>query len=412
MARKAAKQQVVEEVDPLQQELSEIMENVNSQYGDSLTFLEGTSGLWPIEKRIRTGSLALDMALGIGGWPKGRFNLVFGEESSGKTTMALHAVREAQKQGINSVYIDGENALDPNYMHKIGIDLKKLLIAQPPHLERAIDLMFTLMDTDKVGLIVFDSIAGMKSKEVMEADAENESSRAPEARRWSVQVPKLVEAAARSNTCILFVNQIRDSQNMYQPVTQPGGRTLKFAHSTMVQLKKYLEGKGNDEGADFHEARFNIVKNKVGSPYKKGSAFWVPGEPIDWVEDVIIQALKANIVRKNFKFEGGEETSKNTWFTVSLDESDIELMKQDDDSFLEEDQPNTYYEDGHFSIRYERNLFDQFGRFPSLLTSLEDKILHTLNASDSFVDSESESDIDAEVGPLDEEEDSPEQAED
>ena len=87
-------------------------------------------------------------------------------------------------------------------------------------------------------------------------------------------------------------------------------------------------------------------------------------------------------------------------------------MKQDDDSFLEEDQPNTYYEDGHFSIRYERNLFDQFGRFPSLLTSLEDKILHTLNASDSFVDSESESDIDAEVGPLDEEEDSPEQAED
>src|SRR5699024_7308354 len=162
-------------------------------------FLEGTSGLWPIDQRIRTGSLALDMALGIGGWPRGRINLGFGEESSGKTTMALHAVREAQKQGVPVVYIDGENALDPNYMRKIGIDLKKLLIAQPPHLERAIDLMFTLMDTGKVGMIVFDSIAGMKSKEVMEADAENESSRAPEARRWSVQVPKLVDEIGRAS---------------------------------------------------------------------------------------------------------------------------------------------------------------------------------------------------------------------
>src|SRR5699024_709097 len=140
MARKAAEPETID----LSDELSEIMEDVNSQYGDSLTFLEGTSGLWPIDQRIRTGSLALDMALGIGGWPRGRFNLVFGEESSGKTTLALHAVREAQKQGVPVVYIDGENALDPNYMRKIGIDLKKLLIAQPPHLERAIDLMFKI----------------------------------------------------------------------------------------------------------------------------------------------------------------------------------------------------------------------------------------------------------------------------
>lgn len=378
----------------MKEQILEVMADVNNVYGDSLSLMEGTSGLWPEDKIIRSGSIQLDLAIGVGGWPKGRIAQIYGPESCGKTTLALHAVREAQAQGILSVYIDSENALDPNYMRKLGIDLDMLLVSQPTSLESSIDLMNFLMENQKAGLVVLDSIASLKSNEVVDNGAEK-MTRASEARIWSSQLPKLSRNARLSNTMLIMINQPRDSMDMYKPEALPGGRALGFYSSLKVRVKKIQEGKKNEgmEGLDYQEGQFTLEKNKVASPYKKGSFFIVPGNPIDWEEDVILAALGREVITNNRFYDrkecDGSYVVKKGWHALLLTEADVELAAIDDPEFeyMAFNEPV----DGHIGVYQVYNFnpfFAGISKLTNLLEALEMRVLNTLNEGTSFIDSE------------------------
>lgn len=379
----------------LSEELQSILDEVNSMHGgDALMTLEGTAGLWPIDKRMPTGSIQLDMAIGIGGWGRGRIHMVAGEESSGKTTLALMTAAAAQARGENVVYIDAESALNPDWANKIGADLERMLISQPSSLESAIDISVTVMNTNKVGLLIIDSIPALRSQEVMEADAEKET-RALEARRWSAQMPRIVKAAKDSNTTVIMINQVRDSMSMYGPSESlPGGRTLKFAASTIVKLKKYLEGRNQEEGIDYHDANFDIIKNKQGSPFKKGSyTIWTQSDtPNDFRRDVFYAAIKYGIIVEDQRFDEDDEefVKKKGWFTL-LTPSDelVNLIKEHHDE---------NYDAPGLSAYRQGKMLEIFMSIPGIADLVADQILETLNRDAiSTVESDSESEIDVEL---------------
>lgn len=372
--------------------IQDLMELIRSEHGEEeIQALRGGATRWDDEDVIPSGSLSLDMSIGIGGWPRGRMIEIFGPESSGKTTMALHAVRSAQRQGLTVAYIDAEHALDPNYMMKLGIDLEKVIFSQPTYLEKGIDIMNTAIESGNVGLLVVDSIPALKARDVYEAEADKET-RALEARRWSAQLPKIISNAKKYKSTIMMINQERDSMNMYgAPISTPGGRAIKFGASIRVQLKKYIEGKQND-GMDYQVVSANLIKNKVGPPFKKAVFYLNPPRPIDWVEDTIISAIDFGVVKKDMRLEiDGIFTEKKQWFSMDFSESDLELMKEDDEEAVEEalDKERIFAltdsdKEGMFGLEvYQRKNFDEFiERFPSLIETIEERVLDRLNDDD------------------------------
>lgn len=267
---------------------------------------------------ISTGSLGLDMALGIGGMPRGRIVEIYGPESSGKTTLALSVIAQAQKKGGTCAFIDAEHALDPSYAKKIGVDIENLLISQPDAGEQALEITDTLVRSGAIDVLVVDSVAALVPKAELEGEM-GDSHMGLQARLMSQALRKLTSTVARSNTLIIFINQIRMKIGVMfgNPETTTGGNALKFYASVRIDIRSI--GKIKDkEDVIGSQTRVKIVKNKVAPPFKVIDFDIMYGEGISKTGELIDLGIKANVVEKSgawFAYNGdklgqGRENAK------------------------------------------------------------------------------------------------------
>ncbi|MEM9838806.1 MAG: recombinase RecA [Pseudomonadota bacterium] len=248
---------------------------------------------------ISTGSLGLDIALGIGGLPKGRIVEVYGPESSGKTTLALHVVAEAQKQGGTAAFIDAEHALDPVYAKKLGVDLDELLISQPDTGEQSLEIADTLVRSGAVDVLVIDSVAALTPRAELEGDM-GDSLPGLQARLMSQALRKLTGSIARSNTLVIFINQIRMKIGVMfgSPETTTGGNALKFYSSVRLDIRRIGSIKQRDDFVG-NQTRVKVVKNKVAPPFKQVEFDIMFGEGISKVGELIDLGVLGNVIEKS-----------------------------------------------------------------------------------------------------------------
>ena len=248
---------------------------------------------------ISTGSLGLDIALGIGGLPKGRVIEIYGPESSGKTTMTLHAIAECQKQGGTAAFIDAEHALDPAYAHKLGVNLDDLLVSQPDTGEQALEIADTLVRSGAVDLVVVDSVAALTPRAELEGDM-GDSLPGLQARLMSQALRKLTGSISRSNTMVIFINQIRMKIGVMfgSPETTTGGNALKFYSSVRLDIRRIGAIKQRDEVVG-NQTRVKVVKNKVSPPFKQVEFDIMYGKGVSKVGELIDLGVLADIVEKS-----------------------------------------------------------------------------------------------------------------
>lgn len=267
---------------------------------------------------ISTGSLGIDIALGIGGLPKGRIVEIYGPESSGKTTLALSVIAQAQKKGGTCAFIDAEHALDPSYAKKIGVDINNLLISQPDAGEQALEIADTLVRSGAIDVLVVDSVAALVPKAELEGEM-GDSHMGLQARLMSQALRKLTSTVSRSNTLIIFINQIRMKIGVMfgNPETTTGGNALKFYASIRMDIRRIGAIKDKDDVVG-SQTRVKIVKNKVAPPFKTVDFDIMYGEGISKVGELVDLGVKAGIVEKSgawFSYKGeklgqGRENAK------------------------------------------------------------------------------------------------------
>lgn len=267
---------------------------------------------------IPSGSISLDMALGIGGYPKGRIIEIYGPESSGKTTLTLHAIAEAQKKGGVCAFIDAEHALDPAYAKKLGVNINDLVISQPDNGEQALEILDTLVRSGAFDLLVVDSVAALVPKAEIDGDM-GDSHMGLQARLMSQALRKLTASIARSNCVVIFINQIRMKIGVMfgNPETTTGGNALKFYSSVRIEVRRIGSIKDKEEIVG-NETRVKIVKNKVAPPFKVVEFDIMYNEGISRVGEIIELGVKNNIIDKSgtwFSYAGsklgqGKENSK------------------------------------------------------------------------------------------------------
>ena len=259
-------------------------------------------------KVVPSGILPLDLALGVGGFPRGRIVEIYGPESSGKTTLAMHVVSEAQRMGLNCAYIDSEHAFDPVYASALGIDTSKMLFAQPDSAEQALEIGDTLAKTGDVGVIVFDSVAAM----VPQAEIDGEFGQAHvglQARLMSQALRKLTGVVSDTNTLVIFINQLRYKVGVIygSPETTPGGEALKFYSSVRIDVRRKETNKDKEGDAVSNRVNATIKKNKVAPPFKIAEFNIVFGEGADKITSLINIAVEYGVVHKGgswYSFEG------------------------------------------------------------------------------------------------------------
>ena len=267
---------------------------------------------------VPTGSLGLDIALGIGGLPRGRVIEIYGPESSGKTTLALHAIAEAQKRGGTCAFIDAEHALDPGYAKKLGVDIDNLLISQPDAGEQALEIADTLVRSGAIDVLVVDSVAALVPRAELEGDM-GDSHVGLHARLMSQALRKLTGSVARSNTMMIFLNQIRLKIGVMfgNPETTTGGNALKFYASVRLDIRRIGSIKDKDEVVG-NQTRVKVVKNKMAPPFRQVEFDIMYGEGISKVGELIDLGVKAGVVEKSgawFSYDSqrigqGRENSK------------------------------------------------------------------------------------------------------
>ncbi len=278
---------------------------------------------------ISTGSLGLDFALGIGGLPRGRIVEIYGPESSGKTTLALHVVAEAQKKGGKCAYIDAEHAMDPGYAVKLGVDINNMLISQPDTGEQALEIADTLVRSGAIDVLVVDSVAALVPKAEIEGDM-GDSHMGLQARLMSQALRKLTASVARTNTLVIFINQIRMKIGVMfgNPETTTGGNALKFYASVRLDIRRIGSLKDKEEVIG-NQTRVKVVKNKVAPPFKTVDFDIIYGEGISKIGELIDLGVKAGFVEKSgawFSYDGerigqGRENAK-TFFKTNPDKAE------------------------------------------------------------------------------------------
>jgi recombination protein RecA len=270
---------------------------MDKQFGKGAVLRLGANNVQPVSV-ISSGCISLDNALGVGGFPRGRVVEIYGPESSGKTTLALQVIAQAQKMGGAAGFVDAEHALDPTYARKLGVDIDNLLVSQPDHGEQALEITSALVQSGAIDVIVVDSVAALVPKAELEGEM-GDNHVGLHARLMSQAMRKLTGMTARTNTCLIFINQVREKIGVMfgNPETTTGGRALKFYSSVRAEVRRISAIKDGDTVTG-NRTRVKVVKNKVASPFREAEFDLLYGEGASRESDLIDLGVARNLLEK------------------------------------------------------------------------------------------------------------------